>query len=241
MSARNCQKRCISGIDNSIADLRGRSRTSFFAGVWLGDGIEGTPMPRNSLSFIRAHSGNVGLAVIFTVSVLAIGYALLGLLPAFLFAFGYLGGLILWLTIPTKARLDSIRWPYFLTLGLFVLHKWEEREYGFFPALSKLTGVSVPEVGSFWTVVLYAFAAAWLFIPWLLKLSHPFGYFLAWTFFAAMGLTELAHFIFPFFSAEGYGYFPGMGSVVALAPAAWWGLWRLKYDNGSKHGGGGGE
>jgi len=37
-------------------------------------------------------------------------------------------------------------------------------------------------------------------------------------FYTAMGITELAHFFFPFFSAEPYGYFPGMASVVILAP-----------------------
>lgn len=74
----------------------------------------------------------VAFSVLFTASVLVVGYVLLGLLPAFLFAFGYLGGLILWLTVPTNAPFDSIRWPYFLTLAFFVLHKWEEREYNFF-------------------------------------------------------------------------------------------------------------
>lgn len=180
------------------------------------------------MNSIRASPFAGGVAVVFTVSVLVVGYTLLGIVPAFLFAFGYLGGLILWFLFPTNASFGLIRWPYFLTLALFIVHKWEEREYDFFPALSKLTGVPVPEVGSFWAVVLYAFAAVWLCIPWLVKRSHPLGYYLAWTFFAAMGITELAHFIFPLFRDERYGYFPGMGSVVFLAPAAWWGLWRLK-------------
>lgn len=43
-----------------------------------------------------------------------------------------------------------------------------------------------------------------------------------------MGLTEPAHFIMPFLANETYGYFPGMGSVIILAPLAWWGMWRLK-------------
>ena len=49
----------------------------------------------------------------------------------------------------------------------------------------------------------------------------------AWTLFASMGLTELAHFIMPLLANEPYGYFPGMASVVILAPLAWWGMWRL--------------
>ena len=54
-----------------------------------------------------------------------------------------------------------------------------------------------------------------------------FGNYLTWTFFTAMGVTELAHFIFPFFTKEPYGYFPGMASVFFLAPVAWWGIYRL--------------
>jgi hypothetical protein len=76
-------------------------------------------------------------------------------------------------------------------------------------------------------VLLYAFAATWLLIPWLVGRRHAFGYFLVWTFFASMGITELAHFVFPLFTGAPYGYFPGMASVVPLAPLAWWGIWRL--------------
>lgn len=54
-----------------------------------------------------------------------------------------------------------------------------------------------------------------------------FGYFLAWTFFASMGITELAHFVLPFLTDKPYGYFPGMYSVIVLAPVAWWGMYKL--------------
>jgi hypothetical protein len=57
--------------------------------------------------------------------------------------------------------------------------------------------------------------------------GYEFGRFLAWTFFASMGITELAHFGLPLLTQRPYGYFPGMGSVVVLAPLAWWGMWRL--------------
>ena len=168
-------------------------------------------------------------AVIFTLAVLALAYVLLGFWPAFLFAFGYVGGLILWLAVPTNARFASIKTPYILTLAFFILHKWEERAYNFFPALSELTKVPTPQAGSPLAVALYAVAALWLCIPWFVRRANSFGYYLAWTFFAAMGIVELAHFIFPLFRVSGYGYFPGMASVVLLAPAAWWGLWRLSH------------
>lgn len=151
-------------------------------------------------------------AAFFTIAVLVLGYSLLGLLPMFLFAFGFLGGFILWLLVPTNASFAAIKIPYFLTLVFFVLHKLEERFFDFFPALSEITGVPMPDTNSVLVYLLYAFASAWLLIPYLIGRSLQFGYYLAWTFFTAMGVTELAHFIFPFFTKEPYGYFPGMAS-----------------------------
>lgn len=176
---------------------------------------------RNPSPLVKLSAG------IFTCAVLDLSYVLLGFLPMLLFAFGFLGGFIVWLVVPTGAPFAPIRIPYFATLLLFVAHKLEERYLGFFPALSKITGVPVPESGTLLTVLLYACAGAWLLIPVLMKREQPIGSYLAWTFFTAMGVTELAHFIFPFFTPEPYGYFPGMASVVLLAPVAWLGMWRL--------------
>jgi hypothetical protein len=180
------------------------------------------------LNMVRNLSTTIVLAAVtFTLAVLTLGYVLLGLLPMFLFAFGFLGGLIIWLFVPTDSPFQAIRAPYFLTLALFVVHKLEERFLDFFPALSQITGVPMPESGSVLAILLYAFAATWLLIPWLVGRSHQFGYYLAWTFFTSMGVTELAHFVFPLFVGGSYGYFPGMASTVVLAPVAWWGMWRL--------------
>ena len=132
--------------------------------------------------------------------------------------------------IPTEAPFASIRIPYFLTLGLFVVHRIEERVFDFFQALSNITGVPTPEIASWPVISLVAMSVgAWLFVPSLVRRGYQFGYYLAWTFFAAMGITELAHFIFPFFTAGPYGYFPGMASVFLLAPLAWWGMSRLAH------------
>lgn len=46
-------------------------------------------------------------------------------------------------------------------------------------------------------------------------------------FFASMEITELGQFVFPFFTQEPYGYFPGMLSVFLLAPMAWYSMWSL--------------
>lgn len=170
------------------------------------------------------------LALIFTTAVLVLGYVMLGLLPMFLFCFGFLGGFILWLMIPTQASFKEFKIPYFLTLAFFVLHKFEERHMDFFPKLSEITGVPVPDTNSPLVYLLYALAAAWLLIPYLVKKNYSFGYYLTWTFFTSMGVIELAHFIFPFFTKESYGYFPGMASVILLAPTAWWGLFLLYHN-----------
>lgn len=140
----------------------------------------------------------IALAAVFTAAIVILGYVLLGFVPMVLFALGFVGGLLFWIFIPAEIPFAAIRVPYFLCLALFVLHKLEERNLEFFPALSRLTEVPTPEEGSPLAVLLYAFAGAWLLIPWLVGRKHAFGYFLAWTFFASMGITELAYFVFRF-------------------------------------------
>ena len=166
-------------------------------------------------------------ATLFTVTAIFLGYAALGLLPAFIFTFGYAGGFLIWVFAKNETPFRKIVLPYFVTLALFIVHKIEEREMGFFPALSKLTGVPVPDPTSIQAVLLYAIACVWLLIPLLIWKRSMFGYYLAWTFFASMGVTELAHFVLPLLRHEPYGYFPGMWSVIGLAPAAWWGMYKL--------------
>ncbi len=177
------------------------------------------PAPRSALT--------IGAAVSLTAAVVLLGYVLLGLIPMLLFALGFVGGLVMWLVRPTAVSFADIRVPYWLTLGFFVLHKLEERYLDFFPALARLTGEPLPDTGSIWVAALYACAAAWLLVPYLVTRRRAFGHYLAWTFFASMGTVELAHFVFPLFRDQPYGYFPGMASVVLLAPAGWWGMARL--------------
>lgn len=136
----------------------------------------------------------------------------------------------MWLAAPKDSTWDSIRLPYWLTLAAFLLlHKVEENRTAFFEAVfARITGMPVPELSIGLVMALLIIpVGAWLAIPVLFRRNHEFGRFLAWTFFASMGLTELAHFILPFLASETYGYFPGMASVFVLAPLAWWGMWRL--------------
>lgn len=76
-------------------------------------------------------------------------------------------------------------------------------------------------------LLVFVSVGAWLLVPVLIKRGYEFGYYLAWTYFTAMGITELAHLIFPLIKGSAYGYFPGMASVVLLAPVAWWVIYGL--------------
>ena len=175
------------------------------------------PIDRISLSLASIHAG----------SVLALGYALLGWVPTLLFALGFIGGLLLWNLIPSTATFTDIRVPYLLALLLFIAHKVEERHFDFFPALAKLTGEPIPQPGSLLGAMLYALASAWLLVPVLMSRGKPIGHYLAWSFFASMGITELAHLAFPLCVQGPMQYFPGMATVFILAPVAWWGLARM--------------
>jgi len=169
-------------------------------------------------------------ATLFTAAILAFSYFSFGIWTTLIFTSGFLGGLILWIATPNRSvSFSAIKAPYFLTFAVFIfLHKVEENIFKFQFELSKITGTPVPEVTSPALILLLVLSVGgWLLVPILTKRGYRFGYYLAWTFFSAMGITELAHFIFPFFIEGSYRYFPGMLSVLVLAPSAWWGMLRL--------------
>jgi hypothetical protein len=174
------------------------------------------------------------IAFAFTAFTLVTGYMAFGFMTSMIFASGFLTGFLLWLFSASKPAFKQIRWPYWTVLLLFIGHRVEEKISGFFVRLSDITGVPTPDITSV-TVILLVLASvgAWLTIPFAVKRGYEFGYYLAWTFFSAMGITELAHFIFPLFTDRPYGYFPGMASVIFLAPLGWWGMYRLS-GNGEK-------
>lgn len=167
-------------------------------------------------------------ALLFSVLVLTLGYVSFGFWTTMILTSGFIGGYALWLISPARPSFDRIKVPYYLAFAIFILHRIEEKYSGFFDALSGITGLSTPDILS-WHVILLVVASvvAWLGIPYLVKRKYEFGHYLAWTFFTAMGITELAHFILPLYIDRPYGYFPGMASVLLLAPVAWWGIYRL--------------
>lgn len=179
-------------------------------------------MKKNALSII--------IALAFTAGALITGYLSLGWLVMLIFSAGYLGGFILWLLVPSRVPFAAIKYPYWLTMVFFILlHKPEEKYMKFFETISAITGVAVPEATSVPVILMLIIGTVpWLLVPVLIKRGYELGYYFAWTLFACMGITELAHFlVFPFLVDGPYTYFPGMASVIVLAPIAWWGMYRL--------------
>lgn len=168
-------------------------------------------------------------AVGLSTAALVLGFWALGVLAALVFSAGFVGGLVLWLLVPARGSWIDIHVPYWLALVLFIAHRIEEKQWGFFAFLSSVTGVQTPEIASAPVISLVVVSVgAWLLVPVLMRMEHPLGPYLAWTFFASLGIAELAHWVvFPWLAPMGVGYVPGMATVIVLAPAAWWGMWRL--------------
>lgn len=167
-------------------------------------------------------------ALLIAAAVPGLGYVAFGLWPALIFLSGYVAGFVLWLAVPNTASFSSIKRWYWLTFALFALHRVEEKVAGFFSRLSDLTGVATPAIVSLPIVLMLILSVgAWVLGPYWFSRGHDFGRFLVWTFFGSMGVSELAHFVFPLFAGDSYGYFPGMLSVFVLAPVAWYSMWRM--------------
>jgi len=168
-------------------------------------------------------------AMLVTMVTLGLGYSAFGMWVMILFSAGFFLGLIFWLTFPSFVDFKTLKIPYWSALAGFLIHRIEEKSYGFFDFLAAVTGVQTPAISS-WDVILLVLISvgAWLSIPFFFKKDPEFRRYLAWTFFCSMGITELAHvLIFPFFTDRGSYYVPGMASVLFLAPLGWWGMAKL--------------
>jgi len=186
---------------------------------------------------MKKQTSTIIFALLFSFVIPVIGYIYLGWLIAFLFFIGYFGGFMVWLILPQNSSWSLIKTPFLFTLSVFLLlHKVEESRLKFFEVVSdKITGIPVPEITPLLIIGLLIIpVGVWIAAPMLIKRGYAFGYYLAWTFFISMGVVELAHFFLPLLTKDPYGYFPGMASVIVLAPLAWWGMYRLSR-NKSNH------
>lgn len=164
----------------------------------------------------------------FTALILGFGYVAFGFWTTLIFASGFLGGLVLWLLFGNVPDAKAVRLPYWICLGLFVLHRIEERLSGFFGELARLTATPTPEIASPEVLGLVLVSVGpWLLVVPAIKRLPAIGSYLAWTFFAAMGVTELAHVVFLLIDGRNQLYFPGLATALLLAPTAWWGMTRM--------------
>lgn len=166
-----------------------------------------------------------------------LGFAAFGLVTMLVFSAGFGGGLLLWLLMPAGGAWTDIKVPYWTALVLFVIHRIDEKQAGFFTFLSELTGNPTPSIGSVTVVLLLLVSVgAWLSIPVLVMRDNPVGRYFAWTYFASLGITEAAHLlVFPWLGFDRPHYVPAMWTAVVLIPVAWWGMWRLAYGTPSRH------
>jgi len=177
---------------------------------------------------MKKNPTSIAAALLITILVPGLGLVALGTLPALLFSIGFLGGFLFWLCLPANASFCEIRRLYWLLFALFILHRVEEKYFGFFARLAKMTGVATPEVLSPVVLLLVGLSVGgWLLGPVLYARASEFGKYLVWTFLASMGISELAHFGFPLLEGTPYNYFPGMATTLVLAPLAWYTMCRL--------------
>ncbi len=180
---------------------------------------------------MKGHFSHTLVASAITLALLLTGYWSFGFWTTVIFSGGFVGGLLLWMVLPSPNKFKWIKLPYWLTLISFIaLHRVEENVMKFQEKLSALTGNPVPKLSDPALIILVVVSVGgWLLIPILLKRGHWLGQYFAWTFFASMGITELAHFVFPFLAFGEFRYFPGMLSIIFLAPLAWWGMYRMSH------------
>jgi len=111
-------------------------------------------------------------ALLFSLTIPALGHYYLGPFYAILFLIGYLGGFLAWLIARAQPSWESIRIPYWTTMGAFLLlHKVEENRTAFFEVVSeKITGDTVPEVTVGLVLGLLILPiVSWLVIPALVR------------------------------------------------------------------------
>jgi len=187
-------------------------------------------------SFMRMNSpppnvtkspASIVLALAFTLAMVALGYLTVGIAVALPFAVGFSSGFVLWLTRPLTASFRTIKGPYIAGLIAYVIHRAEEEIAAFVPALEELGADMAVSVTHPWSLTLVALSLIWFLSPLLIKRGIAFGHYAAWTIFTSFGILELAHFVFPFFTPEPYGYFPGMWTAPLIVATGWWGLWRM--------------
>lgn len=75
----------------------------------------------------------LAIAIAHTLTIVSLGYILLGFAGMALFAIGFVIGLVFWLAAPEGIGFRRIRLPYFLTLVFLFCTKSKNARWIFFP------------------------------------------------------------------------------------------------------------
>lgn len=156
------------------------------------------------------------------VGLAALGYVLMGPLPALIFSVFLIGGLIPWYftSYGRPVNPDTIVVPYLLTVIFFIIHVAEEFFTDFWTEIGDLGGRDV-SLDQFLLVAAFIGPVLWLSGLILLYMRTEIGNYLTWAFLVAMTVSELSHFVFPFVSAGRFTYFSGLyTAALPLIPAA---------------------
>lgn len=159
------------------------------------------------------------LCVVIALPTLA--WMTMGRLPLIIFGFAFGGGFVLYLATLWRKRFEATRViiPYLLTVMLFILHVGEEYLTDFEVTVSKINGAPVSETGF---MLIAAFLAPMMWIGGAIAIlkGWRFGDYFLCTFFFAMILAELSHFVFPFVIDGTFHYESGMWTAaLPLIPA----------------------
>ncbi|MCB1517417.1 MAG: HXXEE domain-containing protein [Hyphomicrobiaceae bacterium] len=146
-----------------------------------------------------------------------------GLIPGMVFVFAFVGGLIFYILTLWRTRIDATRIlvPYLLTVILFIVHVYEEYLTHFEVTVTKMSGFEVSQfvlltIAAFMAPIMWTAGAIFMLKRW------RFGDFFLCTFFFAMLLAELTHYIFPFVIDGTFHYESGMYTAfLPLIPAAY--------------------
>jgi hypothetical protein len=166
------------------------------------------------------------LPIVLICTIVAIGYVMLGIIPAIVFAVAFGGGLVLYIATAWRNPFDprKVIVPYLLTVMLFLVHTYEEYLTDFEELVSTLAGRTVPEADLLFVI---AWLAPFIWVGGAIALIKQWavGYYFLCAFFVAMTIAELAHFVFPFVIDGTFHYQSGMYTALLPLIPAYYGLY----------------
>lgn len=166
----------------------------------------------------------VVIALGISILMPCLAYLSIGVLYAAISSIGYFLGFLFWQHFSSCVAWRAIKAPYIFTL-LTLLINWSSLFESSSGRAENALIASVNDERTLWFLAIQLLV--WLVFPFLLLRDNSLGSYFAWAFFTTMGVTEFTTFVVPVLLNVSLSYFPGMVSVLVIAPLAWWGIWRM--------------